>query len=289
MTDKFFKYLEIEKRYSKHTLLSYETDLNQFFAFSDNSQTIVEDFNVVRAWIISLMEKEYTTRTVNRKISTLKTYYKFLMREGKIEKNPLDKIVSPKTDSKLPQFVPEEDLEHLFNKDIFGEDFAGVRDMLVIEMLYTTGIRLSELRGIKYSDIDLSQKTIKVLGKRQKERIIPITKNLSDIIIRYRIEKKKLPFVVNEKYLLITDKGKHIYEKKIYRIVNHYLSLITTISKKSPHILRHSFATHLLNNGADINAIKELLGHANLSATQIYTHNTFEKLNKIYNQAHPRA
>ncbi len=289
MTDKFFRYLETEKRYSKHTLLSYKTDLEQFFAFANNSQSIVEDFNTIRGWIIFLMENKNSTRTINRKISTLKTYYKYLMREGKIEKNPLDKIVSPKMDSKLPQFVPEEDLEHVFSDDIFGKDFAGLRDMLVVEMLYTTGIRLSELRNLKHADVDLSQKTIKVLGKRQKERIIPITNNLIQTITSYISEKEELPFEVEQKYLLITDKGKHIYEKKIYRIVNHYLSLVTTISKKSPHILRHSFATHLLNNGADLNAIKELLGHANLSATQVYTHNTFEKLNKIYNQAHPRA
>jgi len=289
MIDKFFRYLETEKRYSKHTLLSYKTDLEQFFAFANNSQSIVEDFNTIRSWIIFLMENENSTRTINRKISTLKTYYKYLMREGRIGKNPLDRIVSPKMDSKLPQFVPEDDLEHIFSDDIFGKDFAGQRDRLVVEMLYTTGIRLSELKNLKHADVDLSNKTIKVLGKRQKERIIPITDNLIQTLTSYISEKEKQPFAVEQKYLLITDKGKQIYEKKIYRIVNHYLSLVTTISKKSPHILRHSFATHLLNNGADLNAIKELLGHANLSATQVYTHNTFEKLNKIYNQAHPRA
>ncbi len=288
MRDEYFKYLKFEKQFSSHTLQAYKTDLQQFYVFANNSE-IIEDTNIIRSWIISLMEKNYDTQTINRKISTLKSFYKFLLKENKIKINPLDKILSLKSDKKLAQFIPKEHIEHFFKKDLFKNNFAGIRDMLVIEILYTTGIRLAELVELKHDDINYFNKTIKVLGKRQKERIIPITKNLVKTISKYIEEKEKLPFLIEKKYLLTTDKGKHIYRKKVYRIVNQYLTLLSTVSKKSPHVLRHTFATHLLNNGADLNAIKELLGHANLSATQVYTHNTFKKLNKVYNQAHPRA
>lgn len=287
MTKNFLKYLKYEKRYSQHTLKSYETDLRQFHIFA-KTEEIISDHNIIRSWIISLVEAEISARTINRKISSLKTYYKFLKREGKIEKNPMEKIVSPKNSKKLPEFVPEEHIEHIFSKDFFEKDFAGLRDMLVVEMLYSTGIRLSELVNLKNLDVNLSAKTIKVLGKGNKERIIPLTQSLINTIVDYQKEKQNTFGELTEN-LLLTDKGEPIYPKKIYRIVNKYLQLVTTITKKSPHVLRHSFATHLLNNGADINAIKELLGHASLAATEVYTHNTFEKLNKIYNQAHPRA
>ena len=212
-----------------------------------------------------------------------------MLKEKKIKTNPLEKIISPKNNKNIPQFIPEEDIEKLFSEELFSNDFPGTRARLIIELLYSTGIRLSELANLKISDIEFERKLIKVTGKRQKQRIIPITNLIVEIINKYLLLKNKLPINCNMQYILITNKGKKIYDKLIYRTVKKYLTLITTVNKKSPHILRHTFATHLLNKGADLNAIKELLGHANLSATQIYTHNTYEKLNQIYKQAHPRA
>ena len=291
MITNFLKYLKYEKRYSKHTIISYENDLMQFTSFcqkiTDNK--IIKDHKIIRSWIITLMEEKYSSRSINRKISSLKTYYKYLLKEKEIKTNPLEKIISPKNNKNIPQFIPEEDIEKLFLEEIFSTDFPGTRDRLIIELLYSTGIRLSELANLKISDIEFERKLIKVLGKRQKQRIIPITNLIIDILNKYLLLKNKLPVNSNMQYLLITNKGKKIYNKLIYRTVKKYLSLTTTVSKKSPHILRHTFATHLLNKGADLNAIKELLGHANLSATQVYTHNTYEKLNQIYKQAHPRA
>ena len=284
--EKFLHYLKHEKRYSVHTLLSYSTDLKQFTNFLSSEFSVKSirkvNFQLVRSWIAKLLNENISARSVNRKITTLKTYFRFLIREDIINQSPMQKIISPKTSKRLPVFVEQVKMEQLLNEIDFGVGFLAQRDRLILELFYFTGIRLSELINLKNKDINYSDSTILVLGKRKKERLIPLT---SDILSKI----KKLNSSNKSKYLFTTDKGKQISTKQVYRLVNKYLSMVTTLGKKSPHILRHTFATHMLNNGADINAIKELLGHANLSATQIYTHNTIEKLKTVYKQAHPRA
>lgn len=291
--DLFLKYLQFEKRFSVNTLKSYENDLNQFAMFIDlgfnNSDIHFIDEKLIRAWVVNMMERDFSALSINRKLSTLKTFFKFLLREGHVKSNPMDKVISPKTSKSLPYFVEEKHINGLLDDFSFGEDFKGMRNKTIIEMFYNTGIRLSELIGLKANSIDLHNGTIKVLGKRNKERIVPIHASFQNSIKKYILLKNKEFSNLDHQFFFITDKGNKLYEKFVYRIVNKYLNLVTTIEKKSPHILRHTFATHLLNRGADLNSIKELLGHANLSATQIYTHNTFEKLKTIYKQAHPRA
>jgi integrase/recombinase XerC len=276
-----------------NTVKSYENDLTQFIIYIDNqfntSNPEIVNEKIIRSWIVDLMEKEYSSLSVNRKISTLKTFYKFLLRQGYIKINPMDKVVSPKTKKKLPLFVEEKQITVLLDDLAFGDNFAGIRNRTIIETFYNTGIRLSELIGIKNSDIDLYNNTIKVLGKRQKERIIPIHSSFAKSLKNYTEIRNTEFHDSKHDFFFVTDKGDKLYERFVYRVVNKYLTLVTTIEKKSPHVLRHTFATHMLNHGADLNAIKELLGHANLSATQVYTHNTFEKLKTIYKQAHPRA
>jgi len=242
---------------------------------------------LVRKWIIYLYNNNISPRSINRKISSLKKFYKFLIQNQIIEINPFDKVILPKINKKIPEFIKQEDITDLFDQIYFPENFKGLRDKLVLELLYGSGMRLSELINLKEQDIDFTDLTIRVLGKRNKERIIPFPKYLSNGITRYIMSKNEGG--LNCDFLFVTIKGKKTYPKLIYRIVTNYLGLVTTNENKNPHTLRHSYATHLLNNGADLNAIKELLGHANLSATQIYTHNTFKKLNKIYKLAHPRA
>ena len=284
--EKFLHYLKHEKRYSVHTLLSYSTDLKQFTNFLSSEFSVKSirkvNFQLVRSWIAKLLNENISARSVNRKITTLKTYFRFLIKEDIINQSPMQKIISPKTSKRLPVFVEQVKMDQLLNEIDFGVGFLAQRDRLILELFYFTGIRLSELINLKNKDINYSDSTILVLGKRKKERLIPLT---SDILSKI----KKLNASNKSKYLFTTDKGKQISTKQVYRLVNKYLSMVTTLGKKSPHILRHTFATHMLNNGADINAIKELLGHANLSATQIYTHNTIEKLKTVYKQAHPRA
>ena len=242
---------------------------------------------MIRSWIVSLMDQGISSRTVNRKITSLKSFFRFLLRKNEISLNPMLKVQSPKTSKRLPVFVDQDKMELLFEKVDFGEGFEAQRDHLLLEFLYATGMRLSELIGLKESSIDQYQSQIKVLGKRNKERIIPFTKKLQSSIREYLQEKKKM--FPGEDSFFVTDNGKPLYPKLVYRIVTKRLSAVTTLDKKSPHVLRHTFATHMLNNGADINSVKELLGHANLSATQVYTHNTIEKLKQVYKQAHPRA
>ena len=284
--EKFLRFLEHEKRYSVHTLKSYSTDLEQFIQFlsSEFQVNTVENINFqfVRSWIARLLSNNISTRSVNRKITTLKTYFRFLLQENIIKQSPMQKIISPKTSKRLPVFVEEIKMNELLNEIDFGEGFLSQRDRLILELFYFTGIRLSELINLKNTDIDFSNSTILVLGKQNKERLLPLT---SDILSKI----KKLNTSNKSPFLFTTEKGKQISAKQVYRLVNKYLSMVTSLDKKSPHILRHTFATHMLNNGADINAIKEILGHANLSATQVYTHNTIERLKTIYKQAHPRA
>lgn len=288
----FLSYLKNEKRYSPHTIIAYENDLDQFISFGKEliGDFCVEtvDYHLIRQWIVSLMDNGISAKSINRKISTLKTFFKFLMREGVIEKNPTDKVVVPKMGKKLPVFVQEKEMNSLLDGRFFTEDFEGRRDKAVVSLFYGTGMRLSELVGIRFSDLNLHERMVKVIGKGSKERLVPFPLEVSGVLNEYiRLRNELFPDSGN--FLFLTENGEPAYNKLIYRIVKKELSLVTTIEKKSPHILRHSYATHLLNNGADLNAIKELLGHANLAATQIYTHTTFEQLKKVYKQAHPRA
>ncbi len=285
----FLQYLQYEKRCSSHTIVAYSNDLRQFFQYLDITYQIErkEEINhiIIRSWIVSLMEQKITPRSVNRKITTLKSFYNYLLRQKTVIENPMLKIQSPKTSKRLPVFVEKEKMDLLLDNADFGNDFEGQRNKLIMELFYATGIRLSELINLKLCDIDMGNCQLKVLGKRNKERIIPFNDQLRDQLKTYM---KIIPSL-SEEYVFVNKTGKKLYQKFIYRIVNDYLSGVTTIGKKSPHVLRHTFATHMLNNGAELNAIKELLGHANLSATQIYTHNTVEKLKNIHKQAHPKA
>ena len=285
--NKFIKYIESERRLSKHTVTSYKTDLNQFFSYiNDFSMTQSVDeisFKIIRNWITYLFESGITSRTINRKISSLKSFFKFLEFSNLISVNPTLKIISLKNSKKLPSIVEQVDLDQLLDQKYFKNGFVGERDSLIIEFFYLTGLRLSELIEIKVNNIDFKNCSLKVIGKGNKERIVPLSFNLIskiDLLIKnYNIKDHLFSNSSNEK----------LYPKKVYRIVNYYIGLVSSVKKRSPHVLRHSFATHMLNNGADINAIKEILGHSSLSATQIYTHNTVEKLKSVYNQAHPRA
>lgn len=287
--DSFLQYLQFEKRLSKHTIVAYAGDLEQFYDFLQTTYEIkkLSDINhtLVRSWIVEMMDKKISPRSVNRKITTLKTFYKYLLRQKMVTENPMLKIMSPKTSKKLPVFVEKDNMNVLIDTIEFGDDLDGTRNKLIIELFYATGIRLSELINLKQNNVDLHACQIKVLGKRNKERIIPFNDQIKASIQNY-ISKK--PSLISE-FLFEMKSGKKVNEKFAYRLVNKYLSIITTIDKKSPHVLRHTFATHMLNNGADLNAIKELLGHANLAATQVYTHNTVEKLKSIHKQAHPKG
>ncbi len=287
----FLNYLSTEKRYSSHTVVSYQNDLSQFtsFIFPEKVTFPTEEINYqhIRRWVAHLLELKIQPRSVTRKLSTLKSFFKYLQIQQVISVNPMTKITAPKTPKRLPVFITEDQLENLFTEIEFEEGFKGVRDKLILDLLYQTGIRRSELTHLTEINTDLFNATIKVLGKRNKERIIPISLALKRNLESYLQVKKELN--LSNPMLLVSEKGNTLSEQAVYKTVKKYLSQITTIQKKSPHILRHSFATHLLNNGADINAVKDLLGHANLSATQVYTHNTIDKLKKSYQQAHPRG
>ena len=289
--DEFLKYLKLEKRYSPHTIKAYQIDLTQFQDYLEETyESVFQKVKhpMVRSWLAQMLDYGISPRSVNRKITALKSFYKFLLKEEIIKEDPTLKVIPPKMSKKLPAFVEEGQMSQLLDELDFTDDYAGVRDKLMIELFYSTGIRQSELINLKIKDIDLSSNMIKVLGKRNKERLIPLTIELRQKIDAYLNIRAELP-IKDSLYLLLTNKGKKLYPTLVYRQVNHYLSQVTSLDKKSPHVLRHTFATHMLNNGADLNAIKELLGHANLSATQVYTHNTIDKLKKVYNQAHPRA
>ncbi len=287
----FIRYLQTEKRSSRHTLLAYQKDIETFCDFLrdqyalDNPQQA--DTEMVRSWIADLMDKKLSPTSINRKISSLKAYYKFLLFNGMVSKNPTQNIHSLKKGKPLPVYIDESKMYTLLYHLVPGDDFAGIRDRMVILLLYATGIRLSELIGLKTTDISFHENRLKVTGKRNKERIIPFTKEMADEMKRYLSAKEKaLPYT--EDRFIVTDKGAAAYPKLIYRIVHKALTGYTA-DRKSPHVLRHTFATHLLNKGASLNAIKALLGHADLSATQIYTHTSIEQLKSIYSHAHPRA
>jgi len=289
--DSFIRYISNEKRYSDHTIRSYTSDLNHFMEFGIEHildfNPIASDHNIIRNWIVFLLQNGRTPRSVNRKISTLKSFYKFLYRDGVIDVIPTDKVTLPKQGKPLPYFVGKPSMTALFDTITFPDTFEGVRDRTILLLFYSTGMRLSELVNLTLVNIDIKVRQLKVLGKRNKERIIPFGIELSVEIGNYIKERKKTNPLHD--ILFVKPDGDPVYDKLVYRVVNKYLGSVTTLEKRGPHVLRHTFATHMLNNGADINAIKELLGHADLSATQIYTHTSFEKLKKVYNQAHPRA
>ncbi len=293
MLTSFLTYIKVEKGYSAHTVRSYGDDVMQFFTFcrldpvQDNLKLITH--RQVRFWLSSIISNGFTPRSANRKLSSLRCFFRYLIREGIANTNPVARIVPPQSVKHLPSFVGEKEMNEVLNVERFTDDYTGIRNQLIILLFYFTGMRLSELIGLTVDKIDFSSSTIKVLGKGNKERILPMHPELARFISEYL--KIRDQIIVNkfENILFLTEKGKPIYPKLVYRIVRSNLSSVTTLEKKSPHVLRHTFATHLLNHGAELNAIKDLLGHANLSATQIYTHSSFEKLKKVYKQAHPRA
>ena len=300
-TERFIQYIKFEKRYSPHTVSAYQSDLDQFIGYLNNpdkkdpapepeiTHPSQITHHLIRNWMVEMMSHDILARSINRKIATLRKYFKFLLQEGIITHNPASKITTPKIPKNLPVVVEDIKLTQMLDDDeIFPHDFKGTRDKLVVEALFGTGMRLAELMGVKESDINIYEGTVKVLGKRNKQRIIPINNELKHLVARYLELKKNEHFDNNSDTLIVTDKGTDAYPKLIYLIVQKYLSNISTQNKRSPHVLRHTFATSLLNRGADLNAIKELLGHANLSATQIYTHNSVERLKSIYKQAHPK-
>ncbi|WP_420582730.1 tyrosine-type recombinase/integrase [Reichenbachiella sp.] len=291
MIKPFLKYLLQEKRYSSHTVQAYETDLLQFQDYLeciDLELTLEEaGHKMLRAWVVSLIEADINPRSVNRKIASLRSFYKFLLKREVISENPATKLRPLKTAKALPEFVLKDEMDVLLDRVEFSDDFEGTRDKLIIELLYGTGIRLSELIHLKDQDVDHFNQSIKVLGKRNKERIIPLT--LGNIRLIEAYAKVKEQVVATDDWLLTTDKGKKCYPMMVYRIVQKYLGYISKVYKKSPHVLRHTYATHLLNNGADLNAVKDLLGHSSLAATQVYTHNSLDKLKSVFDQAHPKA
>jgi len=291
--DGFLDFLRFERRYSRHTVTSYQTDLGQFAAYLRATYELTDPAQathpLIRGWVVALMEQHLDPRTVNRKVACLRSYYKFLLRTGRISANPMLRIKAPKMASKLPEFVPEDALNGMLNSFEFGADFAGQRDQLVLEMLYGTGIRLSELIGIHAEDVSLGAGTVRVTGKGNKQRLVPLNPSLKLVIERYQACRAR-EFGAAAGTLLLTDKGEPMYDKLVYRTVKHYLSQITTSgAQQHPHALRHAFATHLLGKGADLNSIKELLGHASLAATQVYTHLSVDRLKSVFDQAHPRA
>lgn len=293
--DSFLQYLQYEKRGSALTVSAYRLDLQQFFTFVEETQDIDDlekvTADIIRAWTLTLLEDNgISARSVNRKISSLKAFFKYEAQQQHITHNPTLALQAPKFKSKLPEYVEQGDMKQLFNDDLFADDFEGKRDRLILEVLYATGIRLSEMLNLHRNDVDLGGRTLKVLGKRNKERIIPFGDKLHELLTSYfDFYENNIADGNGNYYIFVTAKGEKLYPKAVYRIVHKYLEMVTTISKKSPHIIRHTFATHLLNNGADLNAIKAILGHSSLAATQVYTHNSIEQLKSIYKQAHPRA
>jgi len=289
----FIDYIRIEKRYSPHTVRAYSDDILQFIAFLtdrlESSDLLAISQTEIRQWVIHLLDTAITARSLRRKIASLNAFYKYCLRNGKITSNPVEGIILPRIDKKLPEFIRETAIDNLFEDHHFEKSFSGVRDKFVLELFYATGIRLSELVHLTDNSIDNQRGELRILGKRNKERIIPLTNHIISLITEYIKARNEKFGRLEHNYLVVNNNGLPSYSKMIQRLVRKYLIQGTAVDKKSPHLLRHTFATHMLNNGADLNAVKELLGHANLAATEIYTHNTYEKLKSIYKQAHPRA
>lgn len=288
----FLDYLKFEKRYSKHTVISYETDLVSFFDYiiTQYGETPLGQLShiYIRSWLASLKDEGLAAKSINRKISSLKSFFKFQLKAGVIKQTPMAKIVSPKNEKRLPNFVADKDIKTLFDHVEFPDTWQGKTERLLILLFYNTGMRLSEVINLKDTQVNASNHTLRILGKGNKERIVPVSPEILNEIKNYQKERNDL---IPERgdLLFINGKGKGLSPRSVYSSVKKYLSLVTTIEKRSPHVLRHTFATHLTNNGADLNAVKELLGHSSLAATQVYTHNTIEKLKNIYKKAHPKA
>jgi integrase/recombinase XerC len=295
--EQFIAYIKFEKRYSPHTVAAYESDLAQFYNYLNTPDPVIHHpsevtHHHIRNWMVELMNDKHhnTARTINRKVATLRKYFKFLLQNQLISATPTSRIQTPKISKQLPVVVEQDKLAKLLdNGDVFGAGFKGLRDKLIVELLFGTGMRLAELLGITEEDINLYEGTVKVLGKRNKQRIIPLNTELKQLLQQYLLLKKNEIFDNKSLKLVVTNTGADAYAKMVYLTVQKYLNHISTQNKRSPHVLRHTFATSLLNNGADLNAIKDLLGHASLSATQVYTHNSVERLKSIYKQAHPKA
>ncbi|MDW8272960.1 MAG: tyrosine-type recombinase/integrase [Chitinophagales bacterium] len=289
--ESFLAYLRYEKRYSAHTLTAYQKDLEQFCSFIEVFQLVPEQANhtQIRSWIVEMMRDGISARSINRKISTLKSFYKFLLRHQKIARNPMQKVVAPKTEKKLPVFVEEKAMKKLLDDQFFTDDIWGKRDKLIIELLYATGMRRSELCKLKESDIDIYNCQLKVIGKGNKQRIIPLHPKTLQRLQDFIQSRNTILCEYSYQEIFPGKKELPIEPHEVYTLVKKYLGIITTLSKRSPHVLRHSFATHLLNQGAEINAVKDILGHSSLAATQVYTHNTVDKLKKVHSQAHPRG
>ncbi|HSU26983.1 MAG TPA: tyrosine-type recombinase/integrase [Chitinophagaceae bacterium] len=289
----FLDYLKYEKRYAVHTITSYTNDLRDFFDYLEiqfgNVELSAIDHNMVRSWLAGLKNKKLTSKSINRKISTLRSFFKYQMRTGVLTNSPAVQVIAPKISRRLPVFVKEEDTRVLVaNLGVAAEDWKSLNAKMLISIFYATGMRVSELINLKEKQVDTSRSLIRVLGKGNKERLIPVSPEILKAIREYREEKSQL-FEKAGDYLLVTEKGKKIYAKYAYLLVNKYLGEASSLDKKSPHVLRHTFATHLMNHGADLNAVKELLGHSSLAATQVYTHNTIEKLKDVHKRAHPKA
>ena len=289
----YLDYLKFQKRYSQHTIISYQNDLTSFFDFAQAqfATSVPSEINAsfIRSWLAGLKEQGMESRSINRKISSLKSFFKHQLKLGLITKSPMLTIVSPKVKKRLPNFVEEKDIKTLFNYVDFPANWEGETARLIMNLFYNTGMRQAELVSLKESQVDKSNRSLKVLGKGNKERILPLSKALMELIQNYIARKSAQFDNFDTEYLLVNNKGNKVYLKYVYRVVKQYLTAVTTIDKKSPHVLRHSFATHLMNNGAELNAVKELLGHSSLAATQVYTHNTIEKLKDIHKKAHPKA
>ncbi|MDC6406883.1 MULTISPECIES: tyrosine-type recombinase/integrase [Maribacter] len=291
--NQFTDYLALEKKYSVHTVQAYGTDLIEFRDFCESEYSIGDidyvTYTIIRSWIVSMSDIGISNRTINRKVASLKAYYKFLQKIDILQVSPLLKHKALKTPKKLETPFSENEMQQVLNEIPYSKDFDGLRDQLIIHILYTTGIRRAELVNIKVKEIDLAEKTVKVLGKRNKERIIPLLPETILFIEDYLAERNTIAEAKNTDYLFLTNKGNKIYETLVYRIINKYFRKVSAKVKKSPHVLRHTFATHLLNKGADLNSVKELLGHASLASTQVYTHNSIAELKRIHASSHPRG
>ena len=287
----FIDYLQYEKKYSLHTINAYQKDISDFAVFAEENfeeTNLVEiSYSIIRSWIVKLVDEEVSNRSINRKISSLKTFYKYLLKTKQVEVSPLAKHKSLKVSKKVQVPFSAKEVETVIT-NFSAEGFSDVRDQLIIELLYSTGMRRAELINLKLEDIQIESSQIKVLGKRNKERMIPLLPSVKKTFITYLKEREQLEINSESDYLLLTNKGKKLYDTLVYRIVNGYFSRVSTKTKNSPHIIRHSFATHLLNEGADLNSVKELLGHSSLASTQVYTHNSIKELSKVYLKSHPR-
>ncbi len=293
MIESFVNYLVYEKRYSPNTIISYKNDIKQFYKYIENSYSVydIKSINhyMIRSWLVDLMQNDIKPKSINRKFSSLRTYFLFLKREGKVDVNPTKKVIPPKTGKRLPSVVQKKEMDFLLDELIFSEDFHGYRDKVIISILYNTGMRRAELINLKDYDFDYVSGTVKVLGKGNKERIIPLTYDVISLLKTYMDIRNSFFEHNSFNYTILTDKGNKLYPKFVYNVVTKYLSMVSSVDKKSPHVLRHSIATHLADEDVELNAIKTMLGHANLSATQIYTHNSIEKLKRAYKKAHPKA